>query len=383
MHGSINISEIFIVDGAGIFCLLFLISVRHSFGKSGRQMGERLFNSMIGINISSLIFEMVSFCVDGMPGMGMRAAQYISNGILVPATTLMGYLWCLFVEFKIFHNLKRTRRMAWILGAPVVAIYLLSLSDCLWQTGYLFAVSEDNVYARGSYSIFNYIILALYYLYSMIVTYRAKRSGNQICFFPVYTYVFPCIIGTIVQGVHYGIATGWFAAAIALLLIEMQLQREESFVDELSGLYNRKYLEFFYKQMKLKKCPQVFGIMMDINLFKKINDTYGHTVGDDAIRTAGKLLSSWVDVSDTVIRFAGDEFIIICVDRTEQDVVALIDDIRNKLVEYNRMRKKQYELTFAMGYTQYLPSYTKLDEFLWEMDQKMYEDKELFRKTLC
>ena len=51
MHGSINISEIFIVDGAGIFCLLFLISVRHSFGKSGRRMGERLFNSMIGINI--------------------------------------------------------------------------------------------------------------------------------------------------------------------------------------------------------------------------------------------------------------------------------------------------------------------------------------------
>lgn len=40
------------------------------------------------------------------------------------------------------------------------------------------------MYARGSYSIFNYIILALYYLYSMIVTYRAKRSGNQIHFFP-------------------------------------------------------------------------------------------------------------------------------------------------------------------------------------------------------
>ncbi|MBO5470090.1 MAG: GGDEF domain-containing protein [Lachnospiraceae bacterium] len=182
---------------------------------------------------------------------------------------------------------------------------------------------------------------------------------------------------------HYGIAAGWFAAAIALLLIEMQLQREESFVDELSGLYNRKYLEFFYKQMKLKKYPQVFGVMMDINLFKKINDTYGHTVGDDAIRTAGKLLSSWVDVSDTVIRFAGDEFIIVCVDRTEADVVTLIDDIRNKLVEYNRMGKKQYELTFAMGYTQDLPSYTKLDEFLWEMDQKMYEDKELFRKSFC
>ncbi len=120
--------------------------------------------------------------------------------------------------------------------------------------------------------------------------------------------------------------------------------------------------------------------MMDINLFKKINDTYGHTVGDDAIRTTAVLLSEWVDISDTVIRFAGDEFIIICTNREEQAVVQLINDIKTKLSEYNHARKKPYELSFAMGYAQYSPAYANLDEFLRDMDQKMYEDKEAFRR---
>ena len=75
------------------------------------------------------------------------------------------------------------------------------------------------------------------------------------------------------------------AVVIASLLVEMQLQKEES--------------------------------------FKKINDTYGHTVGDDAIRTVSRLLSHWVGTPDTVIRFAGDEFTIICVNKSQNEVTAL------------------------------------------------------------
>lgn len=379
MNNQINIAEILIVNGAGVFCLLFLAGTRSS-NKSGKRVGEYLFNCMIGVSIIAFLLEMLSFYIDGMPGKLVCIAQYISNAILLPATTLMGYLWCLFVEFKIFHNVKRIHRTALTLVFPVIIAYVLAVFDCLCKTGFLFTISNDNVYARGSLGLFSYAILAFYYLYSIVVVYLAKHRGSEIHFFPVYTYVLPCIMGTIIQGLHYGVVAGWFAVAIALMLVEMQLQKEESFVDELSGLYNRKYLEFYYKQMQMKKYAQVFGIMMDINLFKKINDTYGHTVGDDAIRTVGKLLSNWVDISDTVIRFAGDEFIIFCTNRDEQGVMDLICDIRKRLTEYNRTAKKPYELSFAIGYAEYSPEYASLDEFLRDMDQKMYEDKEVFRK---
>lgn len=379
MNNQINVAEILIVNGAGVFCLLYLAGTRVS-NRLGKRVGEYLFNCMIAISIVALLLEMLSFCIDGIPGKTVCVAQYVSNAILFPATTLMGYLWCLFVEFKISHNVKKIRRTAWMLALPVAVAYALMVLNCLCKTGLLFSISSDNVYTRGRFGLYSYVILAFYYLYSIIVVYLAKHKGSKIHFFPVYTYVLPCVMGTVIQGLHYGVAAGWFSAAIALMLVEMQLQKEESFVDELSGLYNRKYLEFYYKQMQMKKYAQVFGIMMDINLFKKINDTYGHTAGDDAIRTVGRLLSGWVDVSDTVIRFAGDEFIIFCTNRDEQGVMDLISDIRKRLTEYNRTAKKPYELSFAIGYAEYSPEYASLDEFLHDMDQKMYEDKEVFRK---
>lgn len=381
MNDQINIVEIIIMNCSGIFCLLFLNGTRLS-NQSGKRVGEYLFNSMIAVTILSLALELLSFRIDGWPGRFIYIVQYVSNALLLPATTLMGYLWCLFVEFKIFHSIKRIHKSACFLGAPVVVTYFVAVLDCFGKTGLLFTISPSNVYARGSLGWLTYSVLAFYYLYSIAIVYLAKHKGSQIHFFPVYTYVLPCIIGTIVQGMHYGVTAGWFAVAIALLFVEMQLQKEESFVDELSGLYNRKYLEFFYNQMQLKKDMQVFGIMIDINLFKKINDTYGHTVGDDAIRTTAKLLSGWTEISDTVIRFAGDEFIIICTNKTEQDVTRLIKEIRKKLAEYNQTKRKPYELSLAMGYAKYLSAYTNLDEFLRDMDQEMYKDKDLFRKEM-
>lgn len=380
MDNSINIAEILIVDTTGIICLLFLIGSKYA-NKSTKRVGESLFDCMIGLNISILILEMISFLIDGMPGMFIYILQYISNAFLVFLVTMAGYIWCLFTEFKIHHSLKRVKKVGFALALPMIVDLVLVILDC-FGVGLLFSISKDNVYARGPFSWLTYAIIGFYYLYSIVVVYIAKHKGSQIHFFPIYTFILPCVLGTFVQAMQYGIATGWFSAAIAMIFVEMQLQKEESFVDELSGLYNRKYLEFFYKQIKVKRFTEVYGIMMDLNRFKKINDTYGHTVGDDAIRTVSKLLSNWVETPDTVIRFAGDEFIIMCVNKTQNEVTAFMDHIRKNLDDYNKSEKKPYQLSFSMGCTEYTDEYKNLDEFLRDMDIRMYEDKEEFRRKM-
>ena len=377
MENQINIAEILIVNCTGVFCLLFLIGSKFA-NRSTKRVGEYLFNFMIVFTILTLIIESITFLIDGMPGKSIHGLQYILNAISIFGATLMGYIWCLFVEFKIHHSMKRVNKIAFVLAVPVVVSFLFVSLDC-FGTGLLFSISKDNVYTRGSFGWISYIFICFYYIYSIVVVYMAKHRGSQIHFFPVYTFVLPCVMGTIVQAMHYGITTGWFSVAIATLLVEMQLQKEESFVDELSGLYNRKYLDFFYKQIQIKKYTKVYGVLMDLNHFKKINDTYGHTVGDDAIRTFSRLLSHWVEASDTVIRFAGDEFIIICVNKSQNEVTALMDSIRKKLIEFNKSEKKPYQLSFSMGSAKYSEEYNSLDEFLRDMDKKMYEDKEKFR----
>lgn len=379
MSNSINIAEILIVNCTGIICLLFLIGSRY-MNKATKRVGEYLFNSMIWINILLLSVETLTFLIDGISGKFINILLYLSNAVAIFSTTLMGYMWVLFVEFKVHHSLKSVRKLAIIFGIPIVINFVLVFLDC-FGAELIFSISDNNVYSRENFSWIEYVFLAFYFVYSIMVVYVAKHKGTQIHFFPVYTFVLPCILGTIVQALMYGVATGWFSVAIALLFVEIQLQKEESFVDELSGLYNRKYLEFFYNQMRIKNYNEVYGIMMDLNRFKKINDTYGHTVGDEAIRIVSKLLSQCIENPDTVMRFAGDEFIVICVNKTEKEVVEVMDGINKHVSEFNSVGKKPYELSLSMGYTKYTENYTNLDEFLRDMDMKMYAAKEEFHRT--
>lgn len=378
MNSPINLTEIIIVNGTGVFCLLSLLMSKRA-NKTSKRVGEDLSNTIVLINLVALVLETISFWVDGKPGKLIYVLQVLSNAFLIFSVIFTGYMWCLFVEFKVYHSMKRVYKRARILMVPVLISLVCVGCDC-FGTDLYFSISKDNVYIRGSMSLMVYLFVTFYYLYSIVIVYIAKYKGSQIHFFPVYTFVLPCIIGTLVQGMNYGTAMGWFSVAIALLLVEMQLQKEESFVDDLSGLYNRKYLEFSFQQIQLKKDYRIYGIMMDINFFKKINDTLGHSVGDDAIRTVGKLLSQWVDISDTVIRFAGDEFIILCINKTEEEVCSLMDTIRSNLLNYNKTGRKPYQLSFSMGYTKYLKTHRKLDDFLRDMDKVMYEDKEKFHQ---
>lgn len=378
MNSPINLAEIIIVNGTGVFCLLSLLMSKHA-NKTSKRVGEDLFNTMIFVNLVALVLEAISFGIDGKPGKLIYVLQVLSNAFLIFSVVFTGYMWCLFVEFKVYHSMKRVYKRAPILIVPVLVSLICVGCDC-FGTGLYFSISKDNVYIRGSLSLMVYLFVTFYYFYSIVIVYIAKYKGSQIHFFPVYTFVLPCVIGTLVQGMNYGTAMGWFSVAIALLLLEMQLQKEESFVDDLSGLYNRKYLEFSFQQIQLKKDYRIYGIMMDINFFKKINDTLGHTVGDDAIRTVGKLLSQWVDISDTVIRFAGDEFIILCINKTEEEVCLLMDTIRSNLLNYNKTGRKPYELSFSMGYIKYSKTHRKLDDFLRDMDKEMYEDKKKFHQ---
>ena len=77
-----------------------------------------------------------------------------------------------------------------------------------------------------------------------------------------------------------------------MVFIHIQLQNINTFVDETSGLFNRKYMNFYLEKAHKTNPRQLYGIMMDVNDFKKINDRYGHSMGDRAIREIGKILSA-------------------------------------------------------------------------------------------
>jgi diguanylate cyclase (GGDEF)-like protein len=108
-----------------------------------------------------------------------------------------------------------------------------------------------------------------------------------------------------------------FAGQVGLSIANIRLRealRTQSVRDALTGLYNRRYLEETLDRevRRASRTSQSLGILMiDLDHFKKFNDTYGHEAGDAVLRATGALLAAGIRAEDFVCRFGGEEFVII------------------------------------------------------------------------
>lgn len=368
-----NMAEILIVNGLGIFLMAFLRLTRIENAEK-RLDGERYFDIMLWLTIAGCFIEALTFVIDGKMFPFCRAMSYVLNSFLFIATCSVGFLWCLYVDFRLYNSIRRVRSRARWLAIPLavdIAMNIINLSGC----GIVFTISEGNVYARGSLVAASYVILFFYFIYSICLVDFSKRNGLHIRFFPVYYFVLPVMVGTLVQGFAYGITMGWACVAIALLFIYIQTQSLNIYIDSLSGLYNRRYLDCIIGLQKNNPKFEIYGIMIDVNDFKRINDLYGHSQGDDAIRNIGRILSDAIPSSGLAVRYAGDEFVVLL--RTDEEAAAqtVIAQIKENVDQFNREGQAPYTMSLAMGCSRFDTSSGDAEKFFSAMDEQMYAAK--------
>lgn len=368
-----NMSEIFIVNGIGI-CLMVFLHLTRIKKTEQRFISDRLFDSMTWIAIGGCLVETLTFILDGRVFPGGRALSYLLNSLCFIGTCSVGFLWCLYVDFRIFHSTRRLRKTAKWLALPLlldIVMNLINSTGC----GIVFTISENNVYQRGSMVIAPYLILFFYFIYSLYITRKVKKNSLYIKFFPVHYFVVPCMVGTVVQGLMYGITLGWTSVAIAMLFVYIQTQSLDIFVDPLSGLYNRRYLDYILGQSKINPKLPIYGIMVDVNDFKRINDVCGHSAGDQAIRSIGRILSESMPENGIAIRYAGDEFIMLIQTDDEASVETLLKNVTQVTETFNQSAAQPYTLSLAMGYSKFDAS-DSIESFLSAMDAEMYRAKQ-------
>ncbi len=124
------------------------------------------------------------------------------------------------------------------------------------------------------------------------------------------------------------------AEASALALANLRLRdrlRRQSIRDQLTGLFNRWYLEESLEREIVRahrSKRQLALILMDFDDFKAVNDTFGHHAGDELLRSVGALFRTKLRSSDVACRWGGDEFLLILPETTLADAVARADEIR-------------------------------------------------------
>ena len=374
-----NLQAIYVANFTGFILILFLFISRF-ITRAKAQAEDHIFHVMMLLAIVACLVEPLTFYVDGKAGAVNYWINVLGNTYLYAANGIGSFLWCVYVDSNLYHSKDRLRRIYNKFGAAVLLI-LLTLIFNIWGR-YYFYVDAENVYHREPPINFFYVYLMFCCVFSIVTLYVHRRRYGKTAFFPIFMYLIPIVTGSVLQMLFYGVSLAWLGTAIGVVALYMSLLNQRSYIDSLTGLYNRMYLEHAIFIMRRRSGATYYGIMLDMNFFKSINDTYGHSVGDEALREAANILKTTTDNRSTVFRYAGDEFIIIMKTNNEGEVIFLENKLRVEANRFSTLKDHPYDISFSMGHDRFDRNSDTEDSFLKKIDEAMYTNKaEIHRKA--
>ncbi|MBQ6180442.1 MAG: GGDEF domain-containing protein [Ruminococcus sp.] len=365
-----NLQSIIITNCIGAAMLIVLLLSSYLV-RQRRQVSDKLFTAMIILTGSACIIEMLTFVLDGKDFTGARVFAWIGNSWLYFSNVLISFVWCVYVDLRFYGDGQRIRKYYPFLALPVIVCTAALLVNV--YVGFLFRIDEDNYYVRKPMGYLFYLVTLFYLVFSLVLRMRYRRKYGRMRFFPIWMFLAPIVGGATAQMLVYGISLAWTSVALGLVGIHMSMQNELSYIDPLTKLYNRNYLEHFMRYISRKGVP-AGGLMIDIDYFKNINDRFGHSVGDEALADAAKLIKSAVPSRSVTIRYAGDEFVVMIRTADKEEIKAAEESIRRRLKEFNDENSRVYKLSFSIGWSFFSPQ-TTADDFLIDMDENMYAEK--------
>jgi len=166
----------------------------------------------------------------------------------------------------------------------------------------------------------------------------------------------------------------------------MKSLKDASMRDPMTNLYNRRFLEEYVDTLTSginRRKSQIGVVMCDIDHFKHVNDTYGHEVGDDVLKGTCGIMVHTVRGSDIVIRYGGEEFLILLVDSTEEGAMMVSERIRTQL-EAHQFKTSQGTIakTMSLGVSMFPEDHENFWECAKRADVALYQAKETGRNQV-
>lgn len=167
---------------------------------------------------------------------------------------------------------------------------------------------------------------------------------------------------------------GWTYGFVLLINIKTHEELHDTARrDPLTGLYNRLWMREYF-ETDLKTMGTLSLVILDINGFKRINDEFGHQVGDQVLVTFASAISDSLGEHDHSLRYGGDEFILLL---TEQNPQKTVETITHRLGEPLSIEEHSITLTFSSGWATHPTDGVSFDELFKVADQRMYQHKRL------
>ncbi|AEY64998.1 GGDEF domain-containing protein [Clostridium sp. BNL1100] len=167
----------------------------------------------------------------------------------------------------------------------------------------------------------------------------------------------------------------WCFNSLVLIFMFIIIQQGELYKDSLTGARNRQALKKCIDCYERRNLSRLSAVMIDLDYFKSINDLYGHSEGDFALKAFVKMLQRVYLNSGIVFRTGGDEFLVLIDNRSEPQIHDLMKKVSGVVEKFNAGGNKPYSIKYSYAFGTYKRTDKGVNQFLHEIDLQMYNNK--------
>lgn len=300
---------------------------------------------------------------------GRDLSEQLSNFFLAHISNTLIYLFApLSMFFLILASTKKLSKFTIAITVLEAISAFIALSSPV--TGWFYTISPDVIYSRGPLYIYNEILGILFTLLWGVYSFIEFRYIEPVDKFYLSEIFILQTASIIIQGINSSYKIIYICGAFSIMIYYAFVTEVYGKYDKLTSVRNN----FYYRSaiMRNRYTENFSVIMVDADGLKKINDTYGHDIGDRLIRIVALCITKAVGKNGSVYRTGGDEFVVVIKSKDRSLLERIDSDIHKNLSEEDK--KYEFDISASTGTAVY--SETELfTDTVKRADKKMYENK--------
>ena len=378
MHGD----YFFFYTEANVVCILILlILLVNDRLHNTRQENQIRFNWTIVAHIGYFISDIGWAAVLSGQLPRTRLLVGLFNFTNLVMLHMLALEWFMFMAASENMPFRKSRRKRALCRVPmIVSILAMVIAYILAPEFWISKTGELN---ETYYYPMMILMPVLYMIAAFVISLRNARKTrsreDRKLYLLIGTYPLAVVVSGLVQTIWLNAPLFCFGCTTMMVFFYIQHLQTLVSVDSLTRLNNRGLINRYMEQIVYKDGVRNTAMMIDIDRFKEINDTYGHAEGDRALTLMAEALRKAVEDIEAPVfigRYGGDEFTVF-VQHAEGDGLPeeIISKIREILEEKQRKHKLPYDLMISAGYDDLKDKNDTMEACLIRADDKLYEDK--------
>ncbi len=360
-----------------ILCLLFFKTVKSNFIPDHKRTFECVLAFHAVFAASDLVWIFNNGFIpllDAFPNYGI-IISYVLNSVNVIFSGLTGLSWLIFSEAVQNHLDEFARKKIKIALIPVLVLAAMTFTT--GRTRIMFYIDEQGEFFRGRgyagqvFISMGYIAVASFLASKRVIS--AKSLSERTTSLTIVRFAIGPFCAVALQMLFPKMQLLFLGTILALLSAYINLQQSLVLTDPLTGLNNRMQLDRMLNTaiQTWSGKTELYLMLIDADDFKKVNDVYGHRVGDKVLVHIADALRENCDDTDFICRYGGDEFVVLHRALPGQDCSEFIGGVNKTLASCDA----PCHVSVSVGCCRYTPDIKTLDEFVNTADEDLYRIK--------